>query len=88
MDPCQGALAAGNAALLKPSELSKHSSHLLAELVPKYLDPEAVRVIEGGVAETTAILRHKFDHIFYTGSTSGLPLIRCFVSFSFSFVVL
>lgn len=68
--PLVGALAAGNAALLKPSELSKHSSHLLAELVPKYLDPEAVRVIEGAVAETTAILRHKFDHIFYTGSTS------------------
>jgi acyl-CoA reductase-like NAD-dependent aldehyde dehydrogenase len=74
----QGALAAGNAVVLKPSELAKHSSNLLAELIPKYLDTEAVRVIEGGVPETTAILRHKFNHIFYTGSTSGtgFPLSR------------
>ncbi len=37
----------------------------------RYVDPEAIKVIEGGVNETTAILNQRFDHIFYTGSTSG-----------------
>jgi aldehyde dehydrogenase (NAD+) len=65
--PLAGALAAGNAAVLKPSELAAHTSAALAELVPRYLDPEAVVVVEGGVAETTALLAERFDHIFYTG---------------------
>jgi len=68
--PLVGALAAGNVALVKPSEVAHHSSALLAELIPRYLDNEAVKVIEGGIPETSSILRHKFDHIFYTGSTA------------------
>jgi aldehyde dehydrogenase (NAD+) len=64
-----GALAAGNAVLLKPSEVSPHTSALFSELIPKYLDPDAVKVVEGEVPETTAILAQKFDHIFYTGET-------------------
>lgn len=67
LEPMIGALAAGNAVLLKPSEISAHTSALLSELIPKYLDTEAVKVFEGGVAETTALLAQKFDHIFYTG---------------------
>jgi aldehyde dehydrogenase (NAD+) len=67
--PLVGALAAGNCAVLKPSELSPHTSGLIAELVPKYLDPQAVRVVEGGVPETTALLAERFDLIFFTGST-------------------
>jgi aldehyde dehydrogenase (NAD+) len=67
--PLVGAIAAGNVALIKPSEISQNTSTLLAELIPKYLDPKAVQVVEGGVAETTAILKQKFDYIFYTGST-------------------
>src|SRR5262249_54761898 len=39
----------------------------LADLVPRYLDPECVALVEGGVAETTALLAERFDHIFYTG---------------------
>jgi aldehyde dehydrogenase (NAD+) len=66
--PLVGALAAGNAAVLKPSELSEHSSRALAQLVPQYLDPEAVAVVEGGVPETTALLDERWDHIFYTGN--------------------
>jgi len=65
--PLIPALAAGNAALLKPSEIAAHSSRLIAELVPKYLDERAVRVVEGAVEETTALLKLRFDHIFYTG---------------------
>ncbi len=66
--PLVAALAAGNCALLKPSELAPHTSHLFAELIPQYLDERAVQVIEGGVAESTELLKQKFDHIFYTGN--------------------
>jgi len=65
--PLAAAVAAGNCAVLKPSELSPHTSALLAELVPKYLDPDAFIVIEGAVEETTELLKQKFDHILYTG---------------------
>jgi aldehyde dehydrogenase (NAD+) len=66
--PMVSALAAGNCVLLKPSEVSAHTSALLARLLPQYLDPGAVAVIEGGVEETTAVLEHRFDHILYTGN--------------------
>lgn len=66
--PLVGAIAAGNCAVIKPSEMSAATSALLAELLPRYLDPESVQVIEGGVPETTALLSERFDHIFYTGN--------------------
>jgi aldehyde dehydrogenase (NAD+) len=66
--PLVGALAAGNCVVLKPSEVTAHTSAALAKLVPRYLDPEAVAVVEGGVPETTALLAERFDHIFYTGN--------------------
>jgi acyl-CoA reductase-like NAD-dependent aldehyde dehydrogenase len=50
--------------------VAARTSALLAELLPKYLDREAVKVIEGGVAETSELLEQRFDHIFYTGSTA------------------
>ncbi len=64
------AIAAGNCVIIKPSELAPEASALLAELIPKYLDPDGIRVVEGGVAETTALLELPFDHILYTGSAS------------------
>eukprot|EP01137_Pigoraptor_chileana_P026264 Opistho-2@96979 len=68
LQPAIGAIAAGNAVVMKPSEVSANTSKLIAELVPKYLDREAIVVIEGAVDETTALLKEKFDHIFYTGN--------------------
>lgn len=70
MAPLVGALAAGNGAVIKPSELTPHTSSLLSQLVAKYFSADHVRVIEGGVTETTALLKEKFDHIFFTGSTA------------------
>jgi aldehyde dehydrogenase (NAD+) len=67
LSPLVGALAAGNCALLKPSEVTLHTSAALARLLPEYLDPDAVRLVEGGVDETTALLEQRFDHVFYTG---------------------
>lgn len=66
--PAIGALAAGNAVVLKPSELAPATSNLMAQLIPQYLDPSAVTVVEGGVPQTTALLEQYFDHIFYTGN--------------------
>ena len=66
--PAAGALAAGNAVVMKPSEVSSATSEVLTRLVPRYLDNDAVAIVEGGVAETTALLEQRFDHIFYTGN--------------------
>lgn len=68
LNPLAGALAAGNTALLKPSEVAPATSALLARLLPQYLDREAVAVVEGGVQETTELLAQRWDHVFYTGS--------------------
>lgn len=68
LTPVVGALAGGNAVVLKPSELAPATAALLADLVPRYLDRRAVRVVTGGVPETTALLRERYDHIFYTGN--------------------
>lgn len=68
LSPLVGAIAAGNAAVLKPSEVTAHTSAALARFVPEYLDNDAVAVVEGGVDETTALLQQRFDHIFYTGN--------------------
>ncbi|MFD7282261.1 aldehyde dehydrogenase family protein [Streptomyces sp. NPDC059862] len=66
--PVAGALAAGNAVVAKPSELAPATSAALARLLPRYLDTDAVAVVEGGVPETTALLEQRFDHILYTGN--------------------
>ncbi len=68
MVPAAGAIAAGNTVMLKPSEVSSATSAVLARLVPQYLDTNAVSLVQGGVAETTALLDQHFDHIFYTGN--------------------
>ena len=62
-------LAGGNAAILKPSEIAAHTSALMADLVPRYLDSEAVSVVEGGADETQALLDERFDLIFFTGGS-------------------
>ncbi|KAF8348497.1 NAD-aldehyde dehydrogenase [Amanita rubescens] len=63
-----GAIAAGNSVVLKPSESAKANSVLFAELIPKYMDPDLFRVVNGAVAETTRLLELPWDHILYTGS--------------------
>ncbi|MFI1105506.1 aldehyde dehydrogenase family protein [Streptomyces melanogenes] len=68
LTPMIGALAAGNTVVVKPSELAPATSAVLARLLPEYLDPDAVAVVEGGIPETTALLAERFDHIFYTGN--------------------
>ncbi|PIM99872.1 Aldehyde dehydrogenase [Handroanthus impetiginosus] len=68
LDPLIGAIAAGNAVVLKPSEVAPATSALLVKLLGEYMDTSAVRVVEGAVPETTALLEQKWDKIFYTGN--------------------
>ncbi|MFF0753089.1 aldehyde dehydrogenase family protein [Streptomyces sp. NPDC004267] len=77
LNPLAGVLAAGNTAVLKPSELAPATSALVARLVPRYFPDGAVGVVEGGVPETTELLREHFDHIVFTGSgTVGRIVMR------------
>lgn len=66
--PLVGAIAAGDAAVVKPSELAPATSRLIARLVPDYLDARSVRVVEGDAAITTELLAQRWDFIFYTGN--------------------
>ncbi|XXG52399.1 hypothetical protein AAC387_Pa03g0749 [Persea americana] len=68
LDPLIGAIAAGNAAVLKPSELAPVTSSLLAEYIPTYLDNKAVKVFQGGSPVAERLLEMKWDKIFFTGS--------------------
>lgn len=70
ISPLVGAIAAGNCAVLKPSEMTTHTAMLLESLFAKYFSPDFIKVVTGGVSETTALLNIKFDHIFFTGSTA------------------
>ncbi|MDR3070190.1 MAG: aldehyde dehydrogenase family protein [Propionibacteriaceae bacterium] len=70
LEPLGGALAAGNRVLLKPSNHSPKTSELIADLIPRYLDPGIVQILTGGSAMNTALLAQKYDHIFFTGSPS------------------
>jgi aldehyde dehydrogenase (NAD+) len=67
LNPLVAAIAAGNCAVIKPSELSAQVSTLLARLLPEYLDNDAIQLVEGAVPETTELLRHQFEHIIFTG---------------------
>jgi aldehyde dehydrogenase (NAD+) len=69
LSPLVAAVAAGNCAVIKPSELAPATSAVLARLVPEYLDPAAVRVVEGDAAVTQALLAQGFDHALFTGGT-------------------
>ncbi|KAJ2645082.1 hypothetical protein GGF44_000147 [Coemansia sp. RSA 1694] len=75
MLPAIGAIAAGNTVVLKPSELAPHTALALESLITRCMDASVIRVVQGGVKETTALLREKFDHYFYTGSGSVGKLV-------------
>ncbi|MEM9884466.1 MAG: aldehyde dehydrogenase [Bacteroidota bacterium] len=68
--PAITSLAAGNTVILKPSEIALNASKAIAQLINKNFPAHYFRVIEGGIPETTALLKYPFDKIFFTGSTS------------------
>jgi aldehyde dehydrogenase (NAD+) len=66
--PLIGAIAAGNCAVIKPSELTPKTSSLINKLISEHFPKEFISVVEGGVETNTALLKEKFDYIFFTGS--------------------
>jgi aldehyde dehydrogenase (NAD+) len=68
--PLIGAIAAGNCAVIKPSEHAAATADALARWLPEYLDGDCFEVVLGGPAETQALLQERFDHIFYTGGAA------------------
>ncbi|MEL3973825.1 aldehyde dehydrogenase [Rossellomorea oryzaecorticis] len=68
ISPIIGAIASGNTAVIKPSELTPHTSNLIADIVHSHFDPEYIKVVEGGVDTTRHLLEQPFDYIFFTGS--------------------
>lgn len=70
LQPLIGAIAAGNCAILKPSEHTPHTSSAIAKIVNTNFDPSFITAIEGGIETNQALLAEKFDHIFFTGGTA------------------
>ncbi len=68
LDPLVAAIAAGNCAILKPSELAPNVSAVLAEMIAESFPREFVAVVEGGVGTSNELLELPFDKIFFTGS--------------------
>ncbi|XP_075879802.1 aldehyde dehydrogenase family 3 member B1 [Nelusetta ayraudi] len=73
--PLVAAIAAGNCAVIKPSEISSATDSLVAELIPKYLSQDCYTVVSGGAEETQSLLKNRFDHILYTGSQNVARVI-------------
>ena len=68
--PVISAIAAGNTVVLKPSEHTRHTSQLLDDILTAVFPTEHLTVIQGGVTETTLLLKERWDYIFFTGSVA------------------
>ncbi|HEX3784239.1 MAG TPA: aldehyde dehydrogenase family protein [Pseudonocardiaceae bacterium] len=69
LGPMIGAIAAGNALVVKPSEHAPAASATLARLIPEYLDRDAIAVVEGDAVATNRLIEARMDHVFFTGGT-------------------
>ena len=67
LQPLISALAAGNTAIVKPSEHAPATSQLISELINKYIPSDIVKVIQGDHAIAAGLIQEPFDHIFFTG---------------------
>ncbi len=68
MGPLAGAIAGGNTVILKPSELSEHTSNVIFDIIKATFESSYIATILGGIDETTLLLNQRFDMIFFTGS--------------------
>ncbi|MGB3513155.1 MAG: aldehyde dehydrogenase [Microcoleaceae cyanobacterium] len=67
--PLLGAIAAGNCAVIKPSEIAVNTSKVIADLITHTFESNYITVVTGGVETSQQLLAEKFDHIFFTGGT-------------------
>lgn len=68
MGPLAGAIAGGNTVILKPSELSEHTSNVIFDIIKATFESSYIATILGGIEETTLLLNQRYDMIFFTGS--------------------
>ncbi|MCJ8008195.1 aldehyde dehydrogenase [Lederbergia wuyishanensis] len=68
--PLIGAIASGNCAIIKPSELTPKTSAVFGNMIGEIFSEEYVSVVQGGIETSEALLAEKFDYIFFTGSVS------------------
>jgi len=88
LSPLVAAISAGNAAVIKPSEVSAATAEVIARLVPQYLDRKAFSVVLGAVPETTALLEQQWDHIFFTGGPTVARIVMAAAAKNLTPVVL
>lgn len=75
LSPLAGAIAAGNCAIIKPSNYTPETSKVIAELVAETFDPRFISVVTGGREENAELLQQKFDYIFFTGGITVGKLV-------------
>ncbi len=68
MDPLVGAIAGGNCAIVKPSEIAVHTTQIIKKILTENFPVDYIRVVEGEREETSALIHASFDYIFFTGS--------------------
>lgn len=73
--PLVSAIAGGNTAIIKPSELTLHTSAIIKSVIEEAFDKEEVALVEGGIPETTELLKKPFDHIYFTGSPKVAKIV-------------
>src|SRR5882724_5091775 len=88
LSPLVAAISAGNAAVIKPSEVSPATGNVIARFLPEYLDPSAFSVVLGAVPETTALLEQQWDHIFFTGGPGVARIVMAAAAKNLTPVVL
>lgn len=70
IEPLVGVMAAGNCAVIKPSEVSPNVAKVIVKMISETFDRRYISAVEGGVETNTALINAKFDYIFFTGSTT------------------
>lgn len=75
MEPLAGAIAAGNTVILKPSDYSRNTSQVMADLLSSIFPPEYIAVMLGGREANQDLLKQKFDYIFFTGGVNVGKLV-------------
>jgi aldehyde dehydrogenase (NAD+) len=88
LSPLVAAISAGNAAVIKPSEVAAATAEVIARLVPEYMDRNAFSVVLGAVPETTALLEQQWDHIFFTGGPTVARIVMAAAAKNLTPVVL
>ncbi len=86
--PLISAIAAGNSVILKPSEFSVNTSHLVREIISATFDEREIAVVEGGVDTAQYLLQKPFDHIFFTGGPEKGKLVMAYAAENLSPVTL